>query len=71
MTLPGADTMKGGIMGDDCFLARTGAPFCLNVATAGMVGANCAAIESTGDASGEGVGKEDVEGEYRLAASGD
>ena len=63
MTLPGAETMKGGIMGDDCFLARTGAPFCRNVATAGTTEANCAAMESMDEASGVCVECVDVLGE--------
>lgn len=60
MTLPGAETMKGGIMGDDCFLLSVGAPSCRRAATEGSVGANCAAIESAGEWSGVWVECEDV-----------
>lgn len=50
MTLPGEETMKGGIMGDDCFRCMAGldggAPVC------GIWESNCAGIESMGDLSG-------------------
>jgi len=48
MTLPGAETMKGGIMGDDCFLSKVGAPFLADMVVAGgRSAAKWAAIEST------------------------
>jgi hypothetical protein len=52
MTLPGAETMKGGIMGDDCFLRSAGAPFVRELVVAGMSEANCAGIVSRGECSG-------------------
>lgn len=52
MTLPGAETMKGGIMGDDCFRSSAGAPFGFDVEMEGMSEANCAGMESIGEGSG-------------------
>ena len=52
MTFPGADTMKGGIIGDDCFLFRAGATFVVEDATEGILDVNCARAESTGECSG-------------------
>jgi hypothetical protein len=46
-------------MGDDCFLMGTGAPS-LDAAKEGMLGANCAGMESMGEASGVCVECEDV-----------
>jgi hypothetical protein len=52
MTFPGAETIKGGIMGDDCFLSVVGLPFFVGAATAGRLGVNWAGIVSMGEASG-------------------
>jgi hypothetical protein len=52
MTFPGADTIKGGIMGEDCFLFKAGVPFFSIFATVGNSDASCADIVSTGDCSG-------------------
>jgi hypothetical protein len=52
MTLPGAETMKGGIIGDDCFLSNAGAPFGVVVEMEGILEPNCAGIESMGEGSG-------------------
>jgi hypothetical protein len=52
MTLPGAETMKGGIIGDDCFLSSTGAPFGFVEVIEGILEANCAGIDSMGEGSG-------------------
>ena len=45
MTLPGAETMKGGIMGDDCFRSKVGAPFLAAMVAGGRLPANWAGIE--------------------------
>jgi hypothetical protein len=58
MTLPGADTMKGGIMGDDFFLSRAGAPLCTTV---GSSEAKRAGMFSAGECSGVCVACEEVE----------
>jgi hypothetical protein len=60
MTLPGADTMKGGIMGEDFFRSRAGAPSCTTVGSSdakreGMV-------VSAGEGSGVCVACEEVDG---------
>jgi hypothetical protein len=60
MTFPGAETMKGGIMGDDCFLCSAGAPFFSVVATSGSCEANWGGIVSMGEASGVCVPCDDV-----------
>lgn len=53
MTLPGAETIKGGIMGDDCFLCTAGEPFVVvGAAVKGIMEFNCAGIVSMGDESG-------------------
>lgn len=52
MTLPGAETMKGGIIGDDCFLSNAGAPFGFVVEMEGILEPNCTGIESMGEGSG-------------------
>jgi hypothetical protein len=62
MTLPGAETMKGGIIGDDCFLSSAGAPFGFAVEIEGMFSANCAGMESMGECSGVWVECDDVRG---------
>lgn len=49
MTLPGAETMKGGIMGDDCFLSSRGGPLGDNVAGVGILDANWVGIVSNGE----------------------
>ena len=71
MTLPGAETMKGGIMGEDCFLCSAGAPFAAGVAVAvaaeGSLEANCAGIVSMGECSGVWVACDDVVRGARLA----
>lgn len=36
MTFPGADTMKGGIMGDDCLRSNRGAPLVVDVVVEGI-----------------------------------
>jgi hypothetical protein len=60
MTLPGAETMKGGIMGDDCLRNNPGVPFDREVPFAGMVDSNCAGMESMGECSGVWVECDDV-----------
>jgi hypothetical protein len=52
MTFPGAETMKGGIMGDDCFLSSPGARPEVDVVADGIAEASCAGMEFTGDCSG-------------------
>lgn len=56
MTFPGADTMKGGIMGDDCFRFRAGATFVIDGTIEGILEVNCARAESTGESSGASAG---------------
>lgn len=54
MTFPGADTMKGGIMGEDCLRSMAGLD-----GTALVLGsseANCTGIESIGDGVGDWSG---------------
>jgi hypothetical protein len=63
MTLPGADTMKGGIMGDDFFLSSAGAPFCTGTDTCGSSGTNWVRMVSTGECSGVCVACDEVEAE--------
>lgn len=62
MTLPGAETMKGGIMGDDCLRSSAGAPFGFDVEMEGISEANCAGMESIGEGSGVWVECDDVRG---------
>src|SRR4051794_7181814 len=57
MTLPGADTMKAGIMGDDCFRFRSS-------------GSNCSGIVSIGESSGVWVPCDEVPGD-KLAGERD
>lgn len=52
MTFPGADTIKGGIMGDDCFRFKAGATFVVEATAEGILEVNCARAESTGECSG-------------------
>ena len=52
MTFPGADTIKGGIIGDDCFLFRAGATFVVDGMAEGILEVNCARAELTGECSG-------------------
>jgi hypothetical protein len=63
MTLPGADTIKGGIMGDDFFRSSAGAPFCTGADTSGSSGTNCVRMVSTGECSGVCVACDEVEAE--------
>lgn len=44
--------MKGGIIGDDCFLLRAGAAFVVEATTDGILEVNCARAESTGKCPG-------------------
>lgn len=53
MTFPGADTMKGGIIGEDCLRCIAG--FVGDVMVLGTWGSNVAGIESMGDCSGRWV----------------
>jgi len=46
MTFPGAETMKAGIIGDDCFRLITEVPL------AGRTGSSCEGMLSMGDESG-------------------
>jgi len=62
MTFPGADTMKGGIMGDDFFLSRAGAPFLSVVEASGKSEANWAGMVSMGEDSGVCVPCDEVRG---------
>jgi hypothetical protein len=52
MTLPGADTMKGGIIGDDCFRFMAGFMSVVEGAADGILEANCVRAVSTGECSG-------------------
>lgn len=52
MTLPGAETMNGGIMGDDCFLFRAGATLGAEDTIEGILEGNWARAGSTGKVSG-------------------
>lgn len=63
MTLPGADTMKGGIMGDDFFLRSAGVPFSAGLVAVGRTGANWAGMVSMdeGECSGVWVACDEVE----------
>jgi hypothetical protein len=60
MTFPGAETMKGGIIGDDCFLSSAGVRLEVDVVAEGIAEANCAGMESTGDCLGVWVECDDV-----------
>jgi hypothetical protein len=60
MTLPGAETMNGGIMGVDCLRKSAGAPVAREVPVADMLESSCAGIESIGDCSGVWVECDDV-----------
>lgn len=44
--------MKGGIIGDDCFLFKAGAAFVVEGTTEGILEVNCARAESIGESSG-------------------
>jgi hypothetical protein len=44
--------MKGGIIGDDCFLFRAGATFVVEAMVEGMLESNCACAVPTGECSG-------------------
>ena len=48
MTLPGAETIKGGIMGVDCFLRSAGLPL-----TSGMTGTDTSRADCVGEVSGD------------------
>lgn len=52
MTLPGADTIKGGIMGDDCLRSNRGLPLVVVVVVEDIADVSCAGMVSTGDCSG-------------------
>lgn len=52
MTLPGADTIKGGIMGDDCFRFRAGFMSVVAGTADGILEANWVRAVSTGECSG-------------------
>lgn len=62
MTFPGAETMKAGIIGDDCFRFNAGAPL------AGSVGGNCNGMVSMGEGSGVWVACETLRDGLRVAA---
>jgi hypothetical protein len=51
MTFPGADTIKGGIMGDDCFLFRAGTPLFAEISSTGSSEDNWADMVSMGEGS--------------------
>jgi hypothetical protein len=70
MTFPGAETMKGGIMGDDCFLSIAGARVEVDVVPEGMAEPNCAGIESMGECSSVCVECDDVLRGWRLPVLG-
>ena len=53
MTFPGADTMKGGIIGDDCFLFKAGATCFVEGTTEGILEVNWARVVSIDGFSGE------------------
>lgn len=61
MTFPGADTMKGGIMGDDFLRRSAGATLCAGLVEEGSSEANWAGMVSMGEASGVCVACDDVE----------
>jgi hypothetical protein len=61
MTFPGADTIKGGIMGDDFFLRSAGATLCAGLVDVSSSEANWAGMVSMGEASGVCVECDDVE----------
>jgi hypothetical protein len=60
MTFPGAETIKGGIIGEDCFRRKAGAPFVAGVDMMGSSDSNCERIVSTGECSGVWVPFEKV-----------
>lgn len=60
MTFPGAETIKGGIMGDDCFRCMAGMPFRVGNTVDGILTANCAGVDSVGVCSGVWVLCDDV-----------
>lgn len=62
MTFPGADTIKGGIMGDDFFLSSAGAPMRSMGATSGSSALNWEDMVSTGEDSGVWVPCDEVRG---------
>ena len=47
--------MKGGIIGDDCFLFMAGARFVVAGTADDILELNCARAESTGEGSGVGI----------------
>jgi hypothetical protein len=51
MTLPGAETIKGGIIGVDCFLRSAGLPLTSETAGTDMLSSDCVG-EVSGDCSG-------------------
>lgn len=53
MTLPGAETIKGGIMGEDCFRTIFGAPLVAGTGAAGIVGESWMGEASMGERSGD------------------
>ena len=55
MTLPGADTMNGGIIGDDCFLFRAGATCVVEGTVDGILAGDGVRAEPTGECSGVGM----------------
>jgi hypothetical protein len=70
MTFPGAETMKGGIIGDDCFLSIAGARVEVEVEVEGIAEANCAGMGSMGECSGVCVECDDVLRGWRLPVLG-
>jgi hypothetical protein len=69
MTLPGADTIKGGIMGDDCFLFRAGTPVFTAASAIDNSGDRSAAMVSMGEGSGVCVECDEVVCGSRRAAA--
>ena len=63
MTLPGADTIKGGIMGDDFFLSSDGTPSEAGLTAVGSSEANWVGMVSMGERSGVWVPCDEVEAE--------
>jgi hypothetical protein len=70
MTFPGAETMKGGIMGDDCFLSSAGPRLDVDGVMEGIAEANCAGMESVGECSGVCIKCDNVLRGWRLPAVG-
>jgi hypothetical protein len=65
MTLPGAETMNEGIMGDDCFRCIGGGAFCEEEPFGG--GSSTGDMAATGEDSGVCVDCDAVEGDLRLS----